>query len=179
MRRIFSSVAMVVLLAMVALLCGLSCKNPRQLPALYAPIILEARLMELSPIPPPDQDPHHYCLVVHVYEIRRVLSGNAPPPGTRIGVVQWAVRDNCVIPESKELGIGHTRTLLLDPWDARRELAHIQRYGPPSVDGANSPPYFFDVGLERAVVARELQTEDRECVEPAPQDNVSKSSDGS
>ena len=145
---------------LVVLLCAGSCRHVPVAGELSAPIRLEATLTARTPIPPPEQDPHRYCFVVHLYEIKRALSANAPKLGTRIGVVHWAVRDNQIIPEANRFTSGQTYTLSLDPWELHREFMHIRRYDPPSVERDHVPPYFFDVGLERTVLLRESQMKD-------------------
>lgn len=81
--------------------------------------VVEAALVEAGPVPSPDSiAPYRRALVAHVFEVRQVLSGTVPRK--RILVARWAILDGEVLPDAAPEG--GVRRLVLEPFDAHREL---------------------------------------------------------
>ena len=83
-------------------------------------VIVEARLLKTPSIPSPASiQPYRHALVVHEYEVTKVLDGSY---GERqIVVAHWAIRDGKVLPDARRTA-GATARLVLERFDAHPEL---------------------------------------------------------
>jgi hypothetical protein len=85
-----------------------------------ARIVVEARLLKTPTIPSPASiEPYRHALVVHEYEVTRVVEGSLGEK--RLIAAHWAIRDGKVLPDAHRQA-GATGTLTLERFDAHPEL---------------------------------------------------------
>lgn len=85
-----------------------------------ARVIVEARLAKTPSIPTPASiEPYRHALVVHEYDVTRVVEGAYSEK--RIIVAHWVIRDGKVLPDARRQA-GATATLTLERFDAHPEL---------------------------------------------------------
>ena len=83
-------------------------------------VVVEARLLKSPTIPTPESiQPYRHALVVHEYEISRVVEGTYGEK--RINVAHWVIRDGKVLPDARREA-GATARLALERFDAHPEL---------------------------------------------------------
>jgi hypothetical protein len=82
--------------------------------------IIEARFVKAAPVPSPASiEPYRHALLVHEYEVSRVVEGTYT--GDRILVAQWVIRDRQVLPDARRQP-GSTHRLTVERFDAHPEL---------------------------------------------------------
>ena len=82
--------------------------------------MIEATLRKAPAIPSPASiEPYVHALVVHEYEVTRVLEGTYPE--NTIIVAHWAIRDRKVLPDARRQA-GATERLTVERFDAHPEL---------------------------------------------------------
>jgi hypothetical protein len=105
-----------------------------------APLLVEARLVEASPIPAPVAiEPYRRALVAHRYRVVRVLEGRYDRP--ELLVAHWAIVDRRLLPTAQR-EVGRLYRMRLDPYEAHPEL-EAERLIMES-DALNLP-LFYDV----------------------------------
>ena len=83
-------------------------------------IVVEARLLKTPAIPTPASiEPYRHALVVHEYEVTKVVEGNYADK--RVIAAHWVIRDGKVLPDARREA-GSTATLALERFDAHPEL---------------------------------------------------------
>jgi hypothetical protein len=83
-------------------------------------IVVEGRLLKTPAIPTPASiEPYRHALVVHEYEVTRVVQGSYGEK--RLIAAHWVIRDGKVLPDARRQA-GSTATLTLERFDAHPEL---------------------------------------------------------
>jgi hypothetical protein len=102
--------------------------------------VVEARFVKAAPVPSPASiEPYRHALLVHEYEVTRVIEGTYT--GDRILVAQWVIRDRKVLPDARRVP-GSTHRLTVERFDAHPELE-----GERLISAGDTPPLplFYDV----------------------------------
>jgi hypothetical protein len=94
-----------------------SCVGPDQSHSPFVPspsvprIVVEAKLVRLTPIPDPRSVlPYRRAMVAHAYEVQKVVEGSCRD--TRLLVARWAIRDGKALPVEWKTGDLHRLTLV-------------------------------------------------------------------
>ncbi|MBA2304840.1 MAG: hypothetical protein H0W08_19720 [Acidobacteria bacterium] len=83
-------------------------------------IVVEARFVKAAPVPSPASiEPYRHALLVHEYEVTRVVEGQYT--GKTILVAQWVIRDRKVLPDAQKAP-GMSQRLTVERFDAHPEL---------------------------------------------------------
>lgn len=102
--------------------------------------IVEVRFVKAAPVPSPASiEPYRHALLVHEYEVTRVVEGTYA--GDRILVAQWVIRDRKVLPDARRQP-GSAHRLTVERFDAHPELE-----GERLISASDTPklPLYYDV----------------------------------
>ena len=104
--------------------------------------VVEAKLIETTSVPTlASIAPYRQALIVHTYEVERVVSGECKEP--RLLVAHWAIVGGKTLPPDKRKG--ETYALTLEPYSRHKELEGERLV--MAVDDLTLP-LFYDVGRE-------------------------------
>jgi hypothetical protein len=109
-------------------------------PAQAGRMVVEARLLRSPAIPTPASiEPYRHALVVHEYEVARVVDGTYEGKG--LIVAHWVIRDARLLPDARREA-GATTRLTLERYDAHPELE-----GERLISAGDTPtlPLYYDV----------------------------------
>ena len=102
-------------------------------------VVVETRLVKSPAIPSPESiEPYRHALVVHEYEVVRVMEGSYGEG--RILVAHWVIRDRKVLPNARRPA-GSTQRLTVERFDAHPELE-----GERLISASDTPklPLYYD-----------------------------------
>lgn len=103
-------------------------------------VVVDARLVRAGAVPTPESiAPYRNALVVHVYDVERVVEGAYER--AQVLVARWAIRDARVLPGASP-SAGETRRLTLERYGAHPELEGERLVQDPGVPDL---PLYYDV----------------------------------
>jgi hypothetical protein len=101
-------------------------------------VVIDARLTRAPQVPSPDAIlPYRNALLVHEYEVKRVVEGTYE--GARILVAQWVIRDRQVLPDARRAP-GSAHRLTVERFEAHPELEGERLISPG--DAPKLPLYY-------------------------------------
>ncbi len=88
----------------------------------YAPVVIEAKLVEKSKNQDPNGSPYRNALHTALYDVEKVVSGKLE--NKQVLGIQWTFKEKIMQPTAS-FGTGQRYRLTLVPWESKKELQSI------------------------------------------------------